>query len=85
MEQHLIAEAIHRIRKMEALFDALQRPEARNAPDFSQQLQTLIAYYEGSLWLQDFQMDEEGFLPPDLKRGILSEDAVYNFLSGLNP
>ena len=29
----------------------------------------------------DFEADEEGKLPADLKRGVLSEDAVYDLIT----
>lgn len=44
------------------------------------QLERLAAYYEGPLWRQDFEDDEADRLPADLKRGVLSEDAVYDLL-----
>ena len=31
--------------------------------------------------IQDFAADEAGILPPDLKRGVLSEDGIWNLLS----
>ncbi len=31
-------------------------------------------------WKDDFAMDEKGELPDKLKRGILSEDGIYNLL-----
>ena len=34
------------------------------------------------LWLFS-AVDEKGLLPKDLKRGVLSQDAVYDFLSSL--
>ncbi len=40
----------------------------------------LAEYYEGPLWRADFEADERGLLPPELRRGVLSEDAVYDFL-----
>jgi len=46
-------------------------------------LKILIDYYEGPLWREDFEADEAGKLPKDLKRGVLSEDAVYNLLTDL--
>ena len=74
MEQN-ISEAIARIRYMEALFDTLQA-------DFSPEtLQILLQYYEGGQWLQDYRLDVLGYLPPELKRGVLSEDGIYNFLT----
>ena len=30
----------------------------------------------------DYEADERGELPPDLKRGVLSQDALYNLLEG---
>ena len=46
-------------------------------------IEELSAYYESPLWRQDFEDDCAGRLPKDLKRGVLSEDAVYNLLSDL--
>ena len=57
------------------LAEALDRWEAAR-----QELQELAAYYESPQWRQDFADDEAGLLPADLKRGVLSEDAVYNLL-----
>lgn len=44
-------------------------------------LRALAGYYSGGDWRKDFEDDEAGRLPKDLKRGVLSEDAVYNLLS----
>ena len=44
-------------------------------------LQELAAYYSSKQWRQDFDDDSAGKIPSDLKRGVLSEDAVYNLLS----
>lgn len=44
-------------------------------------LQELSAYYSSKQWLQDFDDDSAGKLPRNLKRGVLSEDAVYNLLT----
>ena len=41
---------------------------------------SLVCYYESGQWMKDFEADEAGKLPPDLKRGVLSEDAVWNLL-----
>ena len=70
----MVSDAVERIRHMERLFDALLVcPE----PDG---LRELTGYFEGGQWLRDYELDEQGLLPPDLKRGVLSQDAVYNFL-----
>ena len=38
------------------------------------------AYYGSEEWKQDFAADEVGRLPKEMKRGVLSEDAVWNLL-----
>lgn len=77
-------EAKTRVREMEELFDRLrlrwENREEWNRPDTEEMLQKLIRYSESGQWLADFERDEQGCFPPDLKRGILSEDALYNFL-----
>lgn len=40
----------------------------------------LNQYYGSDLWKQDFADDEAGLLPADLKRGVLSEDGIWNLL-----
>ena len=77
--------AIDRIQRMECCFDILletvnTRPSARQEASFRVLLKSLTDYYEGGQWLQDYTLDEQGLLPPDLKRGVLSQDAVYDFL-----
>ena len=46
-------------------------------------LQELTAYYSSEQWRQDFDDDSAGKIPGNLKRGVLSEDAVYNLLSDI--
>lgn len=40
----------------------------------------LAAYYGSADWRADFAADEAGLLPPGLRRGVLSEDGIYNAL-----
>ncbi|MBQ6067220.1 MAG: DUF4298 domain-containing protein [Clostridia bacterium] len=75
-----------RISKYEQMLDrvnaaAQQTEEALAAYDAAQKdLRALEKYYTGKAWKTDFAADEKGLLPPDLKRGVLSEDGVYNAL-----
>ena len=64
------------IKAVAALDDALEQFKA-----VSPEVEELIAYYESDLWREDFEADEEGKLPADLKRGVLSEDGIYNLLT----
>ena len=43
-------------------------------------LRELEAYYGSPEWKKDFADDEEGLLPQTLKRGVLSEDGIWNLL-----
>ena len=43
-------------------------------------MDALEAYYLSPLWRKDYEDDCAGRLPKELRRGVLSEDAVYNLL-----
>lgn len=43
----------------------------------------LTDYLDSGAWREDFEADEAGFVPGDLKRGVLSEDALYNLLGDI--
>ena len=75
---------IARIKRMEGILDSILESVSKQNFDeaFEQELQCLTDYYEGPLWRKDFEDDEQGKLPPTLKRGVLSEDGVYDLLSG---
>lgn len=49
--------------------------------DIQAKVKKLGDYYGSETWRQDYSDDEKGLLPPDLKRGVLSEDGAYNALS----
>ena len=80
-------EQIERIREMESCLDASERAirelsEALSAFETVQpQYGKLSDYYGSDLWRLDFETDEAGKLPRDLKRGVLSEDAVYDLIT----
>ena len=43
-------------------------------------IRILAEYYASNEWKQDFADDEAGLLPKYLKRGVLSEDGLWNLL-----
>jgi hypothetical protein len=43
-------------------------------------LEELSDYYGSPAWKRDFAADEAGLLPNNLKRGVLSEDGIYDLL-----
>ena len=78
--------AIERISQMEEILDRASSVMAELEKNLSEleslqpDIQKLEAYYTGKDWKADFRLDEQGKLPKDLKRGVLSEDAVYDLL-----
>ena len=56
-------------RALDAYHDAL--------PD----IRALAGYLQSREWKKDFAADEAGVLPPELKRGVLSEDGIYDLLT----
>lgn len=77
---------IERIEYMERLLDFVidARKEQHIDPEKSARIQEalriLAEYYTSDEWKQDFADDESGLLPKDLKRGVLSEDGLWNLL-----
>ena len=78
---------IERITNIESLFDkseeVVKRLEAalEDFAEIEHDIAKLEAYYNSQQWRKDFEADEVGKLPKDLKRGVLSEDGIYDLLS----
>ena len=86
----MISEVIERIRTMETYFDALQNAVNEDPTSVLKNaelkvcLKSLTEYYESDLWLQDYEFDEKGMIPRNIKRGVLSQDGVYDLLEQIN-
>ena len=78
---------IARIRQMERRLNGVAAAVKRlnSALDKWGSVQEAIAaldgYYGSDLWRQDLADDEAGRLPADLKRGVLSEDGIWNLIT----
>ena len=44
-------------------------------------ISVLNEYYGSEQWRKDYADDEAGLLPASLKRGVLSEDGIWNLLT----
>lgn len=80
---------LQRIAAMEAAFDrtaaAVQALE-KALDDYETikvDIDRLTDYLETNAWREDFEADEAGHVPKDLKRGVLSEDGLYNLLGDI--
>lgn len=81
---------LRRIARMEDIYDrssaavqavllALERYQALTG-----ELAELEDYYLHGLWLTDFDADRQGDIPQDMKRGILTEDAIWDLLTDVD-
>ena len=86
MNWKTLENSVARIQQMEQCFDALQKAAEKDLSTIREDaslkalFRVLIQYYESDQWMHDYELDEKGLLPPELKRGVLAQDAVYNFL-----
>ncbi len=65
--------ALAAVKRLSTALDKWQEVEADIA--------ALNEYYGSDVWKQDLADDEAGLLPADLKRGVLSEDGIWNLLT----
>lgn len=82
-------ETVIRVNRMEELFDFVadilhNTPSELQSPSVRDAIRVLTDYYENGNWLYDYELDEQRVLPSDLKRGVLSQDGLYDLLSGIN-
>ena len=70
---------LERIIAMEAAYDRALAALAKGE-SAEDDLRALAAYMDSGDWLRDYEADEQGRIPKDLKRGVLSQDGLYNLL-----
>jgi len=82
-----LRKAVARIQQMEQVFDELRERTnidgSQNNSEILEKLRILTEYYENGQWMEDYRLEEQGELPLNLKRGVLSEDGIYNLLTDL--
>ena len=78
---------IKRIQEMERCLDVSREAVYNLAEAFAayeaaqKDYKKLSDYYGSAQWMRDYEADEAGKLPSDLKRGVLSEDAVFDLIT----
>ena len=81
---------LSRVKRMEKSYDkvsaaAADLADALDAFDrLEADIRRLEKYQASGRWLQDYEADERGEIPSDTKRGVLSEDGLYNLLSDID-
>jgi hypothetical protein len=83
VEQARTDAVIARVQEMEQRFNRLSAAVKKGSryDGMKADYEALDAYMHSGQWKQDFEADEKGLLPKDLKRGVLSEDGLYDLLS----
>ena len=82
------SELLKRVQEMEDRYDAVSRAIAgldeaiSEFKEFKPDLAILKEYMESGQWKADFEQDEAGAIPEEVKRGVLSEDGLYDLIQG---
>ena len=78
--------AEERVSFYEHIFDELSAAAGEGKPlpeNLRSKYVLLEEYYTSGEWRKDYEADEAGMFPAVLKRGVLSEDGVYDLLERL--
>ena len=81
-------ELLKRVQEMEDRYNAVSRSIAgldeaiSEFKEFKPELAILKEYMESGQWKADFESDEASTIPEEVKRGVLSEDGLYDLLEG---
>lgn len=81
-----LAERILRVQHMEEIFNSISKAINQTVTEAHRQklrdaLRKLEAYYTGGDWLSDYDADHARLFPTSLRRGVLSQDAIYDLLA----
>ena len=77
---------VNRVCQMEQYMDEVaealkSNPEKlNNSDELRKKVEILAEYMDSGQWLTDYEADERGELPANLKRGVLSQDGLYNLI-----
>lgn len=86
MDEKMMEETIQRIQYMEVYLNVLEEALSidsnalKEDPTLQKLYQILVDYYESGQWLKDYELDEKGLIPNEIKRSVLAQDTLYNFL-----
>ena len=70
--ESILDNAVQRIDELEKLIEEFKALQPK--------IQELESYYTSPQWKADYEADETGQFPANLKRGVLSEDGIWNML-----
>ena len=80
---------VERVKKMEEILDKVTpkvnafEESLANFKSAFEDIKVLNEYYKKE-WKEDYEADEQGKIPKDLKRGVLSQDTLFDLLGKIN-
>ena len=85
MEKEYIERSVKRIKELESVFDEVSKTLKEeliklNDTEYQNKIKILVDYLDSGMWLKDYELDEKGLIDQNVKRGILSEDGLYNLI-----
>ena len=85
MEKEYIERSVKRIKELESVFDEVSKtlkeePIKLNDTEYQNKIKILVDYLDSGMWLKDYELDEKGLIDQSVKRGLLSEDGLYNLI-----
>ena len=85
MKKEYIERSVKRIKELESVFDEVSKtlkeePIKLNDTEYQNKIKILVDYLDSGMWLKDYELDEKGLIDQSVKRGILSEDGLYNLI-----
>ncbi len=81
---------IDRVKEMEKRYDKVSGAVEKvmegleELEVLGEEIKSLKDYQSSGQWLKDFEADEAGRIPSDLKRGVLSEDGLFDLLGDVD-
>lgn len=90
LEDKNLEEAVQRVQRMEQYLDDILEEIHEDFQKLwederlQEKLKVLSEYYSNGLWLEDYDRDCAGEFPQDLKRGVLSQDTLYDLFDELS-
>ena len=85
MKKEYIERSVKRIKELESVFDEVSKtlkeePIKLNDTECQNKIKILVDYLDSGMLLKDYELDEKGLIDQNVKRGILSEDGLYNLI-----
>ena len=81
---------ISRIEEMETAYDQVVgivsrlREDLESLGNSAEEIGKLEEYLSSGNWLKDYEADEAGLVPEGIKRGVLSQDGLYDLLQEID-